>query len=105
MKKSKAILIVISAVVVLVAILYYLVFFVFSDLGTSFAKACGKVESGMTKEQALSIMQEFQNDKDITFLDKNNVLTYTTPGLSGDYQCYISLDDQNKVKLVTKIFD
>jgi hypothetical protein len=104
MIKSKLITIV-SSVVILVVAVYYLIFFVFSGVGTPFARACEKIHLGMNRDQVLSFMSEFENKQDISFSEKDGVLSYVTPGLSGDYQCHVYLDQQNNVASVIKIFD
>jgi hypothetical protein len=102
---KKTISITISIVIALLGIGFYLMFYVFSGVLTPFAKACAEVEIGMKKGQALDIMSNFENKENVTFKEEDSVLVYTTPGFSGDFQCYINLDENGNVKLVTKIFD
>ena len=102
--KTKTILIILL-VILLVGLLYFLLFHVFSGIGTPFAKACNGVEVGMDEKTALLLMANYENKNDVTFLQTIDTLTYTTPGISGDYQCYVHLDENKKVKGVTRIFD
>ena len=101
----KKIPVVIIVVVLLATIGYCLFFFVFSGLGTGFAKACSSVKEGMAKSEVMDIMSGYQNKRKVVFTEKDGLLTYITPGLSGDYQCYVYLNDDSKVKSVVSIFD
>ncbi len=102
---KKKILLIASILILLAAVCYYLMFYVLSGVQTSFAKACYRVEAGIKKEEAKNFLAEFENKNNVTFEEKNNILVYVTPGFSGDFQCYVHLNEDGIVKSVTKIFD
>lgn len=92
-------------IAVVIITLYYLQFHVFSGVKSALGKACYKIQVGMDKQTVLNDMEKFNNKNNVTFSQKTNTLIYVTPGLSGDYQCYVYLDEKDKVKDVTRIFD
>lgn len=101
----KKLLIGIAITVLLGASIYYLQFHILSGVKTSFAKACYEIRNGMRRNEARGFMSDFENKNKVTFTEKDNVLTYVTPGFSGDFQCYIYINEDGVVKSVTKIFD
>ncbi len=88
-----------------ILVIYYLMFYVLSGVKTPFAKACYGIKVGMEKETVLRLMSDFENKEEVIFQEKDGVLAYVTPGLSGDYQCYVYLAGGGTVKSVVKIFD
>ena len=102
---KKKLLVILSLAIVFLTIAYYLMFYVLSGVGTSFARTCEQIYAGMSKEQVLTTMNEFENKQKVIFSEKENALSYITPGLSGDYQCHVYLDEQDKVVSVIRIFD
>ena len=98
-------IVIVLLIAVFLLILYYLAFYQFTGIKTPLAKACNKIEVGMEKETVLNIMKEFEKDNRDPFNEEYNYLGYDTPGLSGDWQCYIYLDEDNAVESVTRIFD
>jgi hypothetical protein len=89
----------------ILAVLGCLLFFVFTGIGTGFARACSRVGTGMTRDQALDIMSDYQNNNGVEFTDKPEELAYGKEGFSGDYQCYIFIDGQGRVSKTLGIFD
>ena len=99
------ILLAVLLIALLTGLLHFLLFYVFSGIKTPFAKACNSITIGLNEETALLLLAQYQNKNNVTFFQSDDTLTYITPGISGDYQCYIHLDRDKKVKEVTKIFD
>jgi hypothetical protein len=104
MKIKKGIKILLLIIVIFV-VGYYLMFHVFSGVQTAFGKSCYKIALGMNKSDVISLMSDFQNKNKVSFKEGTTSLAYYTEGFSGDYQCYVTLDEKNRVKGITKIFD
>lgn len=102
-KLLKIILIVVAVLAVIAA----LEFFFFTGLGTSFARACSKIEVGMPKETVLEMMTQFENKNGVELISKNGELTYVSveEHYSGFYECTIYLNEENRVKDIFDKFD
>lgn len=109
---KKKIFIIVGIVLLSLTFWAYIILFVLTGIGTSFARACRSVEVGMPKQEALFKMRKYSNDNGVEF--STSTVSSTTEGLSyvnteeslsATYQCYIFIDSENKVTSVLDIFD
>lgn len=105
MKTIKTIIIIISLLILLGGSVYILAFHVFSGLGSRFNKECSKITVGMDRAEVLERMKPFETPPKYSFKETEELISYATEGFGGEYQCYIYLTPENKVKSAMGIFD
>lgn len=100
-----------SKVVIIFIVLYAIIFFLVPitvEIWSGFARACNKLEVGMSKESVLVVMKEYQNSKGFTFYEKANEVSYVADRetyTADTYQCIVLLDQEGNVSSILPIFD
>ena len=105
---KKKILLIILTIGLSIAFWVFLLFFFFTGHGTGFARACHRIEIGMSKETVISIMRDYENKKGIEYIPGIEGISYAALEenfFADTYQCNISLDNEDRVKSVLGIFD